>query len=149
MTVDQLAAKIARIALISVSRFSEGDSSRYARIGGISVRVSDHRQKLGGGFNEGTGARMGAADVSFEATENLTDDEIYARLRSAWSGEHIHSGNAAQPVANTPKKGGKWKHVAKATTAERASEALAAHIAKGRKTRLVACGSKFQPQVYM
>lgn len=92
---------------------------------------------------------MGAATVSFDTTEVLTDDEIYERLRAAWSGDYTHSGSEMPKGLGRRKKGCKWKHIAKATTAERATELLAAHVAKGRKTRLIPCGTKYQPQVYM
>lgn len=56
--------------------------SRYADYRGLKLRISDHEQVPGGGFNSTTGERMGEADVSWVIDP---DDEppTPAQIRSA------------------------------------------------------------------
>lgn len=47
-------------------KFKESKSgSLYAYLMGRKLRLSDHAQKPGGGFNEGTGERMGMSDIQW------------------------------------------------------------------------------------
>lgn len=65
--------------------------SCYAMFRGLQIRVSDHRQVAGGGFNEALGTRMGEADCDFtidhnwtrEAIRNIVSEAIYEIRRTA------------------------------------------------------------------
>jgi hypothetical protein len=65
--------------------------SCYAKFRGLKIRVSDHRQVAGGGFNEALGIRMGEADCDFtidhnwtrEAIRNIVSEAIYEIRRTA------------------------------------------------------------------
>lgn len=52
-------------------RGSASSNSAYLRYRGISIRVSDHKQKLGGGWNEGTGNQYGDCDLQFLTNTDL------------------------------------------------------------------------------
>lgn len=63
-------------------------NSAYARYtkGGLllKLRISDHRQVAGGGFNEGTGERAGDADVQYVMGRDSSDRAaVRARLAAA------------------------------------------------------------------
>jgi hypothetical protein len=50
--------------------------SQYGEFHELTIRVSDHPQNGTGGFNEGTGERYDAADVSFDIDREWTRETI-------------------------------------------------------------------------
>ena len=65
-------------------RASSG-GSLYGHFHGLKIRVSDHPHVIGGGFNQGTGERMGEPDVDFVVTrpDHVISDAKVIRRRIA------------------------------------------------------------------
>lgn len=70
-------------ALPGVSVQQSSGGSWYADYRGLKLRISDHPQVAGGGFNVGTGDRMGEADIQWIVDENSTDLPTAADIRKA------------------------------------------------------------------
>lgn len=85
-TVKQETVKAIESALgISSFRQAAG-GSWYGEYKGLKLRVSDHKQKAGGGWSEGKGGRMGESDVEWvvEIDGKLpTREDILEKIKSA------------------------------------------------------------------
>jgi len=80
---ERVAKQIAD-ALPGVAFTQAAGGSWYADYKGLKLRISDHPQVSGGGFNQGTGERMGEADlqiiVDHESTVDLSPDRIRKKV---------------------------------------------------------------------
>ena len=76
--------QLAESALFGLALRGRPGSSRYGRYESgpwsVSVRVSDHEQVYGGGWDELTGERMGEADLSLVIGEDHTRESIRAAV---------------------------------------------------------------------
>ncbi len=73
LKVEERIRKIVRVIEGRTARglFQGGRfGSRYARVGGLEFRISNHRQATGGGFSEDTQSRHGCADYSLVVFAN-------------------------------------------------------------------------------
>lgn len=89
--IELLAKRISAAAMARLDWRWAASGSAYASVAptagdwGATIRVSDHRQKVGGGFNEATGERNGDAGLDF-----WFDGQWHAFVGFNRSGKTVH-----------------------------------------------------------